>query len=103
MQSQIITLPLRFEIEVYSGISTPATLLEAIASSPSQRPISSHPANNPTTQARRHDPAYPPQLAQGRQAADEAPPSYQDATADYITPPPDEPSGGGTGDLYLAD
>jgi hypothetical protein len=110
MQPQIITLPLRFETEVYSGISPPDTLLDAIASSSSPRRFSSSSprrfstslANSPPIQLRRYDPAYPPQLTQHGQATDELPPSYQDAMAEDM-PPPDDLTGEYTDDLYQAD
>jgi hypothetical protein len=89
MQPQIITLPLRFETEVYSGISPPDTILDAIASSSSPHRVFTSPANSPSIQPRRYDPAYPPQLTQRGQATDELPPSYQDAIAEDMPPPDD--------------
>lgn len=88
LQPQIISLPLRFKVEVYSGISPPAALLDAMAAQPAipARPTSSVPvpvqARPPT-----HDALYPPQLGTPAAAAvEDAPPSYEDAMADEISP-----------------
>jgi len=81
-QPQIVTLPLRFQVEIFSGIHPPAALLDAMASRPSV-PV------RPTvqTQPQSYDPAYPPQLgAPGAPDADDAPPSYEDAMADEMSP-----------------
>jgi hypothetical protein len=102
MQPQIITLPLRFETEVYSGISPPDNLLDAIASSSSPRRVSTSPENSSPIQPRRYDPAYAPQLTQRGQATDELPPSYRDAMAEDM-PPPDDLRREYTDDLYQAD
>jgi hypothetical protein len=79
-------LPLRFTVQVYSGIAPPAALLDAMASRPtpaSNRPARPLSANTPHT----FDPAYPPQLGTpGATAAEDAPPSYEDAMADEIGP-----------------
>lgn len=76
-----MTLPLRFQIEIYSGISPPPALLNAIASRPAI------PARPPAIPQRPpHDPAYPPQLPAGAIPEDDVPPSYEDAMADEITP-----------------
>jgi hypothetical protein len=81
LQPQTITLPLRFQVEIYSGISPPTALLDAMASRPTQ-PVPVQPAA-PTT----YDPAYPPQLGvPGGPGQDDAPPSYEDAMADELAP-----------------
>jgi hypothetical protein len=93
IQPQVITLPLRFQVEIYSGISPPTALLDAMAARPTvpARPTISVPA--PVS-----DPIYPPQLGTPAAAAeDDAPPSYEDAMAEEITiangPPRGEYSG----------
>lgn len=76
-------MPLRFQVEIYSGITPPAALLDAMATHPQTvPPRPTAPTNAPT-----YDPAYPPQLGTaGAPAEDEAPPSYEDAMADDIVP-----------------
>ncbi|KAE8441502.1 hypothetical protein EG329_004890 [Mollisiaceae sp. DMI_Dod_QoI] len=81
VRPQTITLPLRFQIEVYSGISPPAALLDAIASRPT---IPVRPQTQPTPAV--SDPLYPPQAPPGGPSADDAPPSYEDAMAEDISP-----------------
>lgn len=92
IQPQTITLPLRFQIDIYSGISPPAALLSAMASLPpnanstasSGVPAQSPQAIRPPNEA---DPLYPPQLGSTNAIpVDDAPPSYEDAMADEITP-----------------
>ena len=82
-QPQTILLPLAFNVEIYSGISPPAALLDAMASRPTQ-PVPGRPNTNNASTA---DPLYPPQLGTpGAAIAEDAPPSYEDAMADEITP-----------------
>ncbi|KAF8854179.1 hypothetical protein BDZ45DRAFT_657062 [Acephala macrosclerotiorum] len=82
IQPQTITLPLRFQIEIYSGISPPAALLDAMASQPVRPTV----PVRPTQPASAADPLYPPQAPPGGPSADDAPPSYEDAMADEISP-----------------
>ncbi|RDL38955.1 Uncharacterized protein BP5553_03295 [Venustampulla echinocandica] len=87
IQPQIITLPLRFQVEVHSGISPPAALLDAMAQQ--RPPVPARPtAQTPTpVSAPAADPLYPPQLGTPAAAVvDDAPPSYEDAMAEDITP-----------------
>lgn len=78
-------LPLRFPVEVYSGIAPPAALIEAMASRPSQPPQRPRPSSAITPPT--FDPLFPPQLGTpGASVADDAPPSYEDAMADEIGP-----------------
>ena len=82
-----MTLPLRFHVEIYSGITPPAALLDAIASRPPGVP--SRPSNiSAPSQAPAYDPMYPPQLPPGANpgTTSDAPPSYEDAMADEISP-----------------
>lgn len=92
---QTVQLPLRFQTEIYSGISPPPALLNAMASRPAvpARPSASNaprPAARPSAarppQQPAYDPAYPPQLTTPYVPEDDAPPSYEDAMADEITP-----------------
>jgi hypothetical protein len=101
---QLLTLPLRMPVKVYSGIKPPPALLKAIAT-PHQRPpmpvdsgstpssIGNHPSiprtpSSPSTPSyEQHSPRVgtfaPSQLAI---PDDDAPPSYEDAMADEIGP-----------------
>lgn len=74
-------IPLKFPVEVYSGIEPPAALVDAMTSRP-------HPPQfRPNAAPANVDPAYPPQLGTPAAAMeDEAPPSYEDAIADEIGP-----------------
>lgn len=84
MQPQTINLPLRFKVEIYSGISPPEALLTAMAAQP-VRPVNSIPVTVPIQAPPAHDALYPPQLGTpAAAAADDAPPSYEDAMADNI-------------------
>jgi len=83
IQPQTQLLPLRFPVQVFSGIAPPAALLDAMSSRPPRVPV--RPSSVPA--APTSDPAYPPQL--GTPAAntfEEAPPSYEDAMAEDIGP-----------------
>lgn len=101
---QLMTLPLRMPVKVYSGIKPPPALLRAIATShprppvpldasPRPPPMGSHPSfahtpSSPSTPSyEQHSPqtgtlASPQQTISG----DDAPPSYEDAMADEIAP-----------------
>ena len=116
-QPQSIFLPLHFSsVEVFSGITPPAELVEAAsstnpgratlnfpprlpprinqnASSPSgsQQPAPQQQESRPPPMPQRpaQDPLYPPQLAPGQSAPpyDEAPPSYDEAIAENLSGP----------------
>ncbi|RAL64113.1 hypothetical protein DID88_003301 [Monilinia fructigena] len=81
IQAQTISIPLRFKIDIFSGIEPPAALLDAMTAQP---PI---PARPPVSMAPPpFDPAFPPQVgAPGAPDLDDAPPSYEDALAEDIT------------------
>ncbi|TVY52206.1 hypothetical protein LCER1_G006293 [Lachnellula cervina] len=85
IQPQIVTLPLRFQVEIYSGVKPPAALLDAMASRPPVpvRPSTTQP---PPTSVQAADPLYPPQLGTPGATVTDAPPSYEDAMADDIAP-----------------
>lgn len=114
--AQVIHLPLHFaQLEVYSGITPPAELVEAArtnqpgrATFSNTRPPQLPPRTNTTggpvspTSAQRppqqeqhvipqptHDPLYPPQLGPGQDAPpyDDAPPSYDEAVAENLSGP----------------
>ncbi|KAH8808060.1 hypothetical protein F5884DRAFT_881689, partial [Xylogone sp. PMI_703] len=83
---QIITLPLRFQLSIYSGIRPPAALIDAMAGRPPQpaRPSAAQPPS--TGPKPTYDPLYPPQVGTaGAPGLDDAPPSYEDAIAEDIT------------------
>ncbi|RDW62620.1 hypothetical protein BP5796_10922 [Coleophoma crateriformis] len=83
IQPQSVVLPLRFPVEIFSGISPPAALLTAMAARPTQNIPVTGPSSTPAS-----DPAYPPQLsANGPAAEDLPPPSYEDAMAEEFTQP----------------
>jgi hypothetical protein len=101
---QLMTLPLRMPVKVYSGIKPPPALLEAIATS-HQRPrvpmdlgsrtpsMGNHPpiAHTPSSPSTPSYEQHSPRVgtfAQSPQAMpdDDAPPSYEDAMADEIGP-----------------
>ncbi|TVY80425.1 hypothetical protein LSUE1_G008458 [Lachnellula suecica] len=90
IQPQVVTLPLRFQVEIYSGIKPPTALLDAIAARPPvplRRPsAASIAAVQPRPVVPVADPLYPPQLGTPGAVADDAPPSYEDAMAENITP-----------------
>ncbi|RFN45038.1 hypothetical protein FIE12Z_10728 [Fusarium flagelliforme] len=113
----VILLPLHFaQIEVYSGITPPAELVEAARSTrpgratftnntpprlpPRQNsvnvsPQQQQPQRRPSQTVSQappqpaHDPLYPPQLAPGQEAPpyDDAPPSYDEAVAENLAGP----------------
>jgi hypothetical protein len=90
MKPQLIILPLRMPVKVYSGIAPPQALLDAIAESTSQPfPSKATGSTIPDTNGR---PAIPPRPSGGPVPApsgpayDEAPPSYEDAMAENLSP-----------------
>ncbi|ESZ94463.1 hypothetical protein SBOR_5181 [Sclerotinia borealis F-4128] len=81
IQAQTLNIPLRFKIEIFSGIEPPAALIDAMTAQPA---IPTRPPVN--TAPPPFDPAYPPQVgAPGAPDLDDAPPSYEDALAEEIT------------------
>lgn len=112
-QPQAIYLPLHFaQVDIFSGITPPAELLEAARTTqpgratfnmpprlPPRQPSvasSSRPQQRPQQQQQHqvppqapHDPLYPPQLAPGQEAPpyDDAPPSYDEAIAENLSGP----------------
>ena len=101
---QLMTLPLRMPVKVYSGIKPPPALLKAIATShprphmpmdSSHKPTSAsthvpvpHTPSSPSTPSYDQNPPRIGTIASSQQAEpnDDAPPSYEDAMADEIGP-----------------
>ncbi|KAF7714739.1 Uncharacterized protein PECH_007724 [Penicillium ucsense] len=92
-QPQMIVLPLRMPVKVYSGIKPPSALLEAMAAATPQS-TSSKPAPVPFP-SQSHEgerPPMPPRPPAGPVPASEgvlhedAPPSYEDAMGENISP-----------------
>ena len=94
-------IPLRFPVEVYSGITPPPELVAQAAQTAASRP--QMPNSRPTEpilpprpgaqQSNAHmqppplDPLYPPQMGTANaEMMGDAPPSYEDAMADEIGP-----------------
>ncbi|KAJ5109731.1 hypothetical protein N7532_002376 [Penicillium argentinense] len=95
-QPQLIVLPLRMPVKVYSGIAPPQALLDAMAAAKLQpSPTKTKPTSRPswpTTGESAPRPPMPPRPADGPIPADagavydDAPPSYEDAMADNLGP-----------------
>jgi hypothetical protein len=72
---------LRFQIEIKSGLSPPATLLDALVTGAAASNSSAQPPGVT------YDPAYPPQLGSaGSGEVLDAPPSYEDHVEDDLAP-----------------
>ncbi|PLN80545.1 hypothetical protein BDW42DRAFT_170641 [Aspergillus taichungensis] len=93
MRPQLIVLPLRMPVKVYSGIAPPKALLDTMAATGRVKPTV--PPRTPTRTD--HDgpsgrPAMPPRPSaqpvpvNSEEANDEAPPSYEDAMAETLSP-----------------
>lgn len=101
-QSQLIIIPLRVPVRVYSGITPPPALLEAMATNmqaketKEKQPTHPPPRSPPSSPQRpqRQDtqrPPIPPRPAVAPtvnldDGYDEAPPSYEDAMAETLSP-----------------
>lgn len=92
MKPQLIVLPLRMPVKVYSGISPPQALLDAMAESgriqptiaPSQPSRPCQDAGGPPPMPPR--PTRPPVPTDPEDGYDDAPPSYEDAMAETLSP-----------------
>ncbi|KAH8692389.1 hypothetical protein BGW36DRAFT_304216 [Talaromyces proteolyticus] len=90
MLSQVLVIPLRLAVKVYSGIRPPAALLEAMAAD--KKVKNSRPQRPPVAENDIPPPQPPrPQTTPGAAPAfdetgEEAPPSYEDAMAEHIDP-----------------
>lgn len=85
-QPELMVLPLRLAVQVYSGITPPQALLDAVAASEKRQDF---PASHSPTSGRPPRPAADPHAAGSAPQGDiyeEAPPSYEDALADGIGP-----------------
>ncbi|KAJ5096314.1 hypothetical protein NUU61_005670 [Penicillium alfredii] len=114
MKPQLIVLPLRMPVRVYSGIAPPQALLDAMAAATLQ-PSPSKPSSRPSwpTNEGSSRPPMPPRPMDApvpvstAEVYDDAPPSYEDAMAENLSPvdgprreyhPPDTSSSGGAMD-----
>jgi hypothetical protein len=92
-QPQLIVLPLRMPVRVFSGVAPPQALLDAMAAA-SLQPSSSKPKLQPSQPAENESdrPPMPPRPSgepvpvNSGDAYDDAPPSYEDAMADHLSP-----------------
>ncbi|KAL4784526.1 hypothetical protein BJX76DRAFT_327258 [Aspergillus varians] len=92
LKSQLIVIPLRVPVRVYSGITPPPALLEAIAANTQTKPtLSPHTPSWSQEQGPERPPMPPrpnvaPPPVNPDAAYDEAPPSYEDAMAETLSP-----------------
>ncbi|PWY77105.1 hypothetical protein BO70DRAFT_264243, partial [Aspergillus heteromorphus CBS 117.55] len=91
MKPQLIVLPLRMPVKVFSGIAPPKALLDAMAANGQVKPTV--PASNPTSPVGDSirppmppRPSRPPMPANPEDGYDDAPPSYEDAMAETLSP-----------------
>ncbi|CBF82541.1 hypothetical protein AN9105.2 [Aspergillus nidulans FGSC A4] len=92
LKSQLIILPLRVPVRVYSGVAPPAALLEAMATNTQdkpKRPILT--PSSPWTEDTERPPIPPRPTAalapiNSDEFQEEAPPSYEDAMAETLSP-----------------
>ncbi|EDN05267.1 predicted protein, partial [Histoplasma mississippiense (nom. inval.)] len=81
MKPELIVLPLRMAVQVYSGIAPPQALLDAIRRTPSK---ASKASDDPPPKPPR--PEVAPTVPPVQDEYDDAPPSYEDAMADALGP-----------------
>ncbi|KNG90309.1 arrestin (or S-antigen), N-terminal domain protein [Aspergillus nomiae NRRL 13137] len=92
MKPQLIVLPLRMPVKVYSGISPPQALLDAMAQSGHIHPtVSPTKPSRPSQEASAPPPmpprpTRPPAPLNPEDGYDDAPPSYEDAMAETLSP-----------------
>ncbi|CAG8366341.1 unnamed protein product [Penicillium salamii] len=91
MKPQLIVLPLRMPVKIFSGIAPPQALLDAMAAASleqgKQKPQASVPEE--TADSRPPMPPRPsgePVPVNSGDVFDDAPPSYEDAMADHLSP-----------------
>lgn len=83
LKPELIVLPLRMAVQVYSGIAPPQALLDAIGATQEQPERAQTPPMAPRQPPR---PANPQYMAPQPDEYDEAPPSYEDAMAEVLAP-----------------
>ncbi|KAJ5312965.1 hypothetical protein PENANT_c018G09266 [Penicillium antarcticum] len=92
MKPQLIVLPLRMPVRVFSGIAPPQALLDAMAAASLQPASKQKPHPNLPTEAGDSRPLMPPRPTgepvpvNSGDVYDDAPPSYEDAMADHLSP-----------------
>ncbi|KAJ6185080.1 Arrestin-like N-terminal [Penicillium mononematosum] len=94
MQPQLIVLPLRMPVRVFSGIAPPQALLDAMAAASLQPSSSSKVKPQPSlpTEIGSSRPPIPPRPTgepvpvNSGDVYDDAPPSYEDAMGDHLSP-----------------
>ncbi|KAJ5730972.1 uncharacterized protein N7483_005480 [Penicillium malachiteum] len=97
MKPQLIIVPLRMPVKIFSGIAPPQALLDAMAAAtlqqapPKINPSPTWPADNrsdnpPPMPPRPSGPVTAVVPADSSAAYDDAPPSYEDAMADNLSP-----------------
>ncbi|KAI9925706.1 hypothetical protein ASPWEDRAFT_113742 [Aspergillus wentii DTO 134E9] len=91
VKPQLIVLPLRMPVKVYSGITPPQALLDAMNLPGQAKPTDN--SSRPDQSAETSDrppipprPAAPPMPANLEDPYEEAPPSYEDAMAENLSP-----------------
>jgi hypothetical protein len=85
---ELIVLPLRLPVEVWSGIAPPPELVEAMKQRAGNDAASQPPRQSKvdTANAPAYEGSQPPAPVQPVQDSDDAPPSYEDAIAEEFTP-----------------
>ncbi|KAL4801933.1 hypothetical protein BDV18DRAFT_147854 [Aspergillus unguis] len=91
LKSQLIVIPLRVPVRVYSGITPPPALIEAMSSNTAQTKPKQPPHTPSWPQGEGSErPPMPPRPAappvNPEESYDEAPPSYEDAMAETLSP-----------------
>ncbi|KAL4991774.1 hypothetical protein BDW68DRAFT_151285 [Aspergillus falconensis] len=92
LKSQLIILPLRVPVRVYSGITPPPALLEAMAVNTQDKPKRpTHTPSSPQAEDMERPPIPPrptaaPLSVNPEDLQDEAPPSYEDTMAETLSP-----------------
>ncbi|KAL6235726.1 hypothetical protein BDW75DRAFT_208861 [Aspergillus navahoensis] len=92
LKPQLIILPLRVPVRVYSGITPPPALLEAMAVNTKDEPKRpTHTPSSPQAENTERPPIPPrptaaPLPVNPEDLQDEAPPSYEDAMAETLSP-----------------
>lgn len=93
-EPQMLYLPLKLsKVDVLSGITPPAQLVNATAARPRPPPLPPRQSTSAAPTQPPSDPLYPPQLGPNNVPLDDdAPPSYDEAMAQDITVPQERPA-----------